>query len=164
VLSVAKFDRYDIINNPGDSKPAFTIWFSGCSMGCNECHSPSLQDHALGRRYTAMTVLMAVDTSRNLTGIDTVVLLGGEPLEQDIDDLEYLCIKLYKHGYKVWLYTGHEFDDIPDSIKLHISVAKCGPYIHELATGGFPASSNQYVMTRLNNNNIWERMKINNED
>ena len=43
MLRIAKFDRYDLVNNPGDDKASSTSWFGGCSVKCKNCHNPELQ-------------------------------------------------------------------------------------------------------------------------
>ena len=158
MLSIAKFDRYDLANNPGDDKPAFTLWFSGCSMGCYNCQNPSLQSKERGESYEVKTVLFAICNECPKHNIDTVVLLGGEPLEQDLNDLVTLINKLKGYGYKVWLYTGWEFEDIPEPVKDGLHTIKCGRYIEELRCDGFPASTNQKVLRKIDNK--WEEINL----
>lgn len=151
MLTIAKQERYDMLNNPGDDKPSYTIWFTGCTMKCKECHNPLLQDCEYGLKYNETTVLYTICHECEKQDIDTVVLLGGEPLEQDMDSLTYLLSKLKLYGYKIWLYTGWEFEDIPSSIKQYIYTIKCGRYDKDLRVDGFPSSSNQRLFRSINN-------------
>lgn len=157
-LRIAKFDRYDLVNNPGDDKASFTIWFGGCSRNCKNCHNPELQPKDKGGEYNVNTVLFAVCKECDEHGLDTVVLLGGEPLEQDHYELGMLLNKLHRYGYKIWLYTGWEFEDIPEVIKNKLYTIKCGPYVDDLRCDGFPSSSNQRVFRKTDNE--WHQISI----
>ena len=158
MLSITKFDRYDLVNNPGDDKASFTIWFSGCSMKCKNCHNPRLQSKDSGNKYDVRAVLFTICEECTKRNIDTVVLLGGEPLEQNIDDMSILVNKLNMYGYKIWLYTGREFGDVPTQIRDKLYTIKCGPYIDELRRDGFPSSLNQRVFRKINN--VWQQINI----
>lgn len=158
MLRIAKFDRYDLINNPGDDKAAFTIWFGGCSMGCKGCHNPELQPANKGETYDTKTILFAICNECTKQDLDTVVLLGGEPLEQEFEDLSLLVNKLRTYGYKVWLYTGWEFEDIPSAIKDNLYTIKCGRYNEELKCDGFPSSTNQRIFRKIDNE--WVQIQL----
>ncbi len=143
MLTIAKLDRYDLVNNPGSSKPSFTIWFSGCSQKCPGCYNQKLWDAKSGKEHDSDTVLMAMCSQCEKTGIDEVVLLGGEPMEQDSTHLINLVSKLHRYGYKIWMYTSWDIDDIPVDIKQYLYVIKCGRYDESLACEGIPSSTNQ---------------------
>lgn len=154
LLTIAKLDRYDLINTPGSDKPAFTVWFSGCSMACEDCHNRILWDKETGNKYKVETVLFAICKECEHLDIDTVVLLGGEPLEQEYSDFITFVQKLSTYGYKIWLYTGWEFEQIPNNIKSYLSTIKCGHYDKDLKCDGFPSSSNQRLL-RKGENGDW---------
>lgn len=145
MLTIAKFDRYDMVNNPGDETASITIWFSGCNLRCKNCHNRKLWDKKYGTEYHAGSVAKIIRTMSNKLGIKSVVLLGGEPLQQDKQELLSLCRSLNEAGLKIWLYTGYELSDIDKDILKLVYTIKCGRYIDELKQDGFPASSNQKV-------------------
>lgn len=145
MLTIAKLDRYDMVNNPGDSTASFTIWFSGCSLRCKNCHNRKLWDKRYGDRYHTEQVAKIARATCNKLRLKSVVLLGGEPLQQDEQELLCLCRLLSDAGLKIWLYTGYTFDDINKNILKYIYTVKCGRYIDERRQDGFPASSNQRV-------------------
>lgn len=151
MLTIAKMDRYDLVNTPGDDKPSFTIWFSGCSMKCDGCQNSRLWDITSGQEYGVNDVVYFVCRETELQDINTIVLLGGEPLEQNYESLLKMVTKLDMMGYKIWLYTGFEFEQIPESIKSHLYTIKCGRYDKTLAKEGFPSSSNQKVYRKTDN-------------
>ena len=86
-----------------------------------------------------------VKASCNKLGVKYVVLLGGEPLQQDKEELLSLCRLLSEAGLKIWLYTGYELHDVDKDILKYVYTIKCGRYMAELQQDGFPASSNQKV-------------------
>lgn len=148
MLTIAKFDRYDMVNNPGDDTASMTIWFTGCSFGCKKCYNRSLWKKDNGKRYHAESVAHLVRATCNKMNVKSVVFLGGEPLQQDKEELLLLCRLLHEFGLKIWLYTGYEFDEVSKThsdILEYIYTIKCGRYIDELKQDGFPASSNQVV-------------------
>lgn len=134
-----------MINNPGDSTAAFTVWFSGCNLKCKNCHNRKLWNKEYGNKYKVESVVKIIRATCNKLDIKSVVLLGGEPLQQDKQELLSLCQSLSEAGLKIWLYTGYELEDIDKEILKYIYTIKCGRYIDELKQDKFPASSNQKV-------------------
>lgn len=155
MLTIAKFDRYDMVNNPGDPTASLTIWFTGCDFRCKNCYNRKLWNKESGHEYRTELVAKIVVATCNKLNLKSVVLLGGEPLQQDKEELLLLCRLLKKRGLKIWLYTGYDFYDIynicRDILGL-VDVIKCGRYIDELKQDGFPASSNQYIYERTHDN------------
>lgn len=148
MLTIAKFDRYDMVNNPGDPTASVTIWFSGCNFGCKKCYNRQLWRKDFGKKFHADAVAHIVRATCNKTNIKSVVLLGGEPLQQNEEELLLLCRLLHESGLKIWLYTGYKFeyaDEMFPDILNCIDVIKCGRYIDDLRQDGFPASANQVV-------------------
>lgn len=144
-MHIAKFDRYDMVNNPNDDTASMTVWFAGCSFRCENCHNPQLWEKTW---YTSMEPKLVCDIIRKSCaelGTKYVVLLGGEPLQQDRKELLWLCTALKQAGLKIWLYTGYDIDQVPHDIKKTLYTIKCGRYIEDLKQDGFPASSNQKV-------------------
>ena len=157
MLTVAKFERYDMINNVGETRPAFTIWFSGCNFKCNGCHNQSLWDKRNGYELPPSTVYKTVIEQCKAYKLKTVVMIGGEPLQQDHDDFIALCKAIKDENIEIYLYTGYTFEEVPDDIRTHVNTIKCGRYDETLLTGKFPASSNQYLMKKIDGK--WVRVK-----
>ncbi len=151
LLTIAKFDRYDLVNSPKSDKAAFTIWFSGCSRKCEDCYNETLWNKSAGQGYDVNAVESIVTKSCGRTGTTDIVLLGGEPLEQDINDLSILLRHLHGYGYQIWLYTGFEFDQINSNIMKYLYTIKCGRYDKSLKTpNSIVASSNQKFYRHIN--------------
>ena len=85
------------------------------------------------------------DINESLDWYDSVAFIGGEPLEQQ-EALIDLLKRVKELGLKRWLYTGYEPEEIPKEVAKLTDVIVAGPYVDELKTGGFPASSNQEVI------------------
>lgn len=79
--------------------------------------------------------------------------MGGEPLLQDMNDLNYLLQTLKEHTNSyIWLWTRFYEEDIPNNIKKYLSYIKVGeyredsePYI-EFLFGIKLASKNQRII------------------
>jgi len=46
------------------------------------------------------------------------------------------------------LYTGRKYEEIKPELRDLFDIIVDGPYVEELKTGGFPASSNQRVIRK----------------
>lgn len=158
MLTIAKFDRYDMVNTPGTENAAFTIWFSGCTQKCEGCYNPRLWNKNAGREYRSETVIFTICKECERTDIKDVVLLGGEPMEQDVTGLQNLVSKLKRNGFNIWMYTGWEFDDIPAQIKGYLYTIKCGRYDQTKKCEGIPSSTNQKFFR--NDGSGWREIQV----
>lgn len=71
---------------------------------------------------------------------NSVVFLGGEPTDQMFFLIE-LCRNI--SHYKA-LYTGREFEDLPQELVNNLDMIVCGPFMQDLfVKNRFPASTNQ---------------------
>jgi len=76
------------------------VRFEGCSVGCPWC------DTKYAARYHTGCVTPPEDIEKGC--LPFVVLTGGEPLEQDLKSLDYLCGVLLNTGHQVCIETaGH---------------------------------------------------------
>ena len=62
------------------------------------------------------------------------MIFGGEPLDNNLDDLYQLLIDLDGIEKPIWLFTRYEISEIPEFIKKFCTYIKCGKYIPELTT------------------------------
>jgi anaerobic ribonucleoside-triphosphate reductase activating protein len=113
---------------------AFEIYISGCKGNCKNCHNPELKNYDIGEEvdfnYIQIKLLPKIIEFEDL--IDSIWILGGEPLDQNLYELDFLLshIKIKP----LWLFTRHEIDNIPNSIKQYFTYIKTGSYIEELKT------------------------------
>lgn len=164
-MIVAGFDRYDLVNTPMADGATFTIWFAGCTHGCKGCQNKTLWDKNNGERFSPQELHDLIIKEAQKTKIHTVTLLGGEPLQQDLNELHELCISLFKSKMDIWLYTGYDFDhakSLLSPVLPFLHTIKCGKYIEELRVdGSFPITTNQKVYSRAGG---WKPITINKEE
>lgn len=112
---------------------ALEIYVSGCRRGCPGCHNPEAQ--AFGKGKSAR-LWMNENRYKFMTGtFSRVWILGGDLMDQApyeahefIRDLR----KAMKPGVELWLWTGHEFDEVPLRILGEFDVVKTGAYREDL--------------------------------
>lgn len=108
------------------NQKAFEIYVSGCDGACEGCHNSDLWDYSIGRP--------ALDSSSNINLgwkvsediVEQIHILGGEPLLQDLDELEQFLYILNFFGKPIMLWT--RFYEVPDNIKQHLDYIKVGEY------------------------------------
>ena len=128
-----------------------SIYFSGCSIRCENCHNKSIWEKENG---TLMSDDELIEKIKKNKLSEYVIFLGGEPTDQ-LDFLVYMCKKIKKESNKaIAIYTGREFEVLPEELLDCLSMVVCGPYRQDLPTGSWPASSNQRVFKRRGN--IWK--------
>jgi len=89
------------------------IFISGCRHSCKGCQNPLLQDFNYGKEMTIYQILEEIAFRKKWTGIDSIVLTGGDPLwsEENTHKL-ILAIKNEFPELKIWLYTGFTKEEI----------------------------------------------------
>lgn len=124
-------------------------FFAGCSAEpkCEMCHNPGLWESIPSDTMHIDVVLKDIEAVGRNGLTSHVVFMGGEPLDQ-ADALIELAKKAKDVGLTTWLYTGHEYSNVPKDIQKLVDVIVAGKYDDSLATGGFPGSSNQEVVRR----------------
>lgn len=134
---------------------SFEIYVSGCKAYCKGCHNPELRDFNIGNPLTQTTIDNIINKIKEFDMlIDNIWILGGEPLDQNIDDLEWLLQELHKTKKSIWLFTRFELKEIPSNIKQFCHYIKCGPYIESLQT----KNNIQYgIQLATSNQNIYKR-------
>lgn len=130
-------------------KVSYNLFFSGCSKNpkCKGCHNPNLQTRDESCKEELFEWIEEIKFCASEL-VEALVFLGGEPLDQP-DAVFELAKEARELGMETWLYTSHEYQDIPHEIMDQIDIAVTGPYKEELHTGNFPASSNQEVIRRI---------------
>lgn len=82
-----------------------TIWFTGCSIGCEGCHNKVLKNSQEGMDLEDVKVKI-LERSKLA---DWVVFMGGEPLNDynNAFALESLLVYAKDLGLKTFVYTGY---------------------------------------------------------
>lgn len=108
---------------------ALEIYISGCKPPhCEGCHNKELWDFKEGLPYIEYVdiILKKIDTGM----IKNIWLLGGEPLDQDVDELLDFVLKINRE-VEIWLWTRYEV--IPDKLFNVLSYIKQGRYDNTLS-------------------------------
>lgn len=110
-MRYAQIRSLDISNGKGVGISLFT---QGCRKRCKNCHNPEQWSFNGGEIYTPETEKQILQLCEK-PYIQRCSLLGGEPLEnENIYALANLCKKI-KNNFphiKIWLYTGHDWEDV----------------------------------------------------
>lgn len=115
------------------------IYIAGCKgqsgIHCKGCHNPTSWNFNQGEEYNQQYY---EQTRKKVVGfdsmIDNIMIFGGEPLDQNHDELINFLFDMSRLNKKVWLFTRHDFDSVPSKVKILCHYIKCGDYIEELKT------------------------------
>ena len=130
------------------------IYVAGCngSPHCVGCHNKESWDFNQGKIWNEEYRIKIGNKIKDFDIlIDNIMLFGGEPLDQNLDELINLCFVLTWSEKKLWLFTRYKIEDVPKTIKQLCDYIKCGRYIPELTTedniqyGIKLATSNQFI-------------------
>ena len=111
------------------------IYVSGCKgPHCPGCHNPESWCFNQGNKYSKQFFNDKIKQkcTRNGELIKKIMVFGGEPLDQDKEELEQLLLDIKSLNLDLWLFTGHSFDTVPEFVKKYCDVIKCGKYIENL--------------------------------
>ncbi len=135
---------------------SFDIFFSGCNASpkCKDCHNPESWDFSCGKDWKQWLFQINDNVKRFGGMFDKFFILGGEPLDQNSEELSKFVACLKEYNKELWLFTRYELDDIDESVKKQFNYIKTGRYIPELTV-----SDNICYNVRLatSNQKIWKQ-------
>lgn len=150
---------YFSFNDHPFRKPSFALYFCGCYHKCKGCHSQELQDfnNPLCQSICSNDLFKIIDYyyKHYKKYIKGLVLLGGDPVVYTEFLKEFLQLVKKYCLVEVVLYTGYLFEEIDDELKSLVDIVIDGKYIEQLKTNKFPASANQRVFLK-ENDNVWK--------
>ena len=134
-----------IMNNPSlcDGIGYRTVLFlQGCDLQCIGCQNKSTWDLTKGIKKDIKVLAQEL---REKCFNKKLTVSGGEPLMQ-AEALRELLEEL--KDFDLCLYTGHELNEVPQSILTYLKYIKVGRFVQELrtTTKPFVGSSNQRFM------------------
>ena len=134
-INSIKFNR-SLVDGPGVRT---VVFFQGCDLHCKGCQNPSTWEMKNG---TEMTTDELVKVLKKEVINKKVTFSGGEPLMQ-VDALIDVVKKL--KDFDIAVYTGHEFEEVPQEILDNITYIKTGSFKDELKSTVKPyvGSTNQ---------------------
>ena len=134
-INSIKFNR-SLVDGPGVRT---VVFFQGCDLRCKGCQNPSTWEMKNGTEMTTdelVTILEKEVVNKKVT------FSGGEPLMQ-VDALIDIVKKL--EGFDIAVYTGHEFEKVPNELLDNITYIKTGSFKEDLKSTMKPyvGSTNQ---------------------
>ena len=134
-INSIKFNR-SLVDGPGVRT---VVFFQGRDLHCKGCQNPSTWDMKNG---TEMTTDELVAVLKKEVVNKKVTFSGGEPLMQ-VKALIEIVKKLSE--FDIAVYTGHEFDEVPQELLDNITYIKTGSFKEELKStvSPFVGSTNQ---------------------
>jgi len=133
---------------------ALEIYISGCSGNphCIGCHNPESWDFNQGYLYDEEyfeKIKFKVKDFNIL--IENIMIFGGEPNDQNHDELLHFLTDMKSLNKKLWLFTRYDITEVPEFELILCDYIKTGAYIPELITednvqyGIKLATSNQHI-------------------
>lgn len=120
-MRYARINEFDVANGPGIRT---SIFLTGCTIHCKGCFNEHLQSFTAGKPFdnVALAELLTYSQNDRVCGIS---ILGGEPFDQDKDELIKLLTTLkQKVGKPIWVWTGHTFEELIKDER-NIEALKC---------------------------------------
>ena len=122
--------RYDASNWSGINS---TLFVTGCNFHCKGCWNLQAQDFNYGKEYTKEVedLFISYIKDKHVSG---ACILGGEPLQQDLDIILSLVKRIKKETNKpIHMWTGYTWEEILKDPK-KVEVMK---YVDTLVDGRF---------------------------
>ena len=106
----AKMRRYDVANGPGIRT---TLFVSGCKHNCPGCFNKEAQSFKFGEPWSQKDEEDFLSFAKD-PYIQGVTILGGEPMDQIMDDdLLRLLTRIKKEtNQSIWIYSGYTYEEI----------------------------------------------------
>ncbi|MFA6336213.1 MAG: 4Fe-4S cluster-binding domain-containing protein, partial [Bacteroidales bacterium] len=82
------------------------IWFQGCTIGCQGCCNPELQEMKQAHIMSLQEIIDIAQKSKEENAMEGVTFLGGEPTLQK--HLAELSNELHNVDLGVILFTGYK--------------------------------------------------------
>jgi anaerobic ribonucleoside-triphosphate reductase activating protein len=121
-MKYAQIRKYDIANGVGIRT---SVFFSGCTHDCFNCFNKEYQDFDFGEEFTQKQIdeviyYLSKDEVSGLT------ILGGEPLQQNYEDMINFLIQVRKATQKsIWIYSGYTYEEILNCEKKTNIISYC---------------------------------------
>ncbi len=118
---------------------AFEIYIAGCAGNphCKGCHNPESWDFNQGsvdNQFFRVAIAEKIESFDSM--IDNIMIFGGEPNDQNLDELEDFIRYLKVFKKPIWLFTRYSLEEVPAFEKTMCDYIKCGAYIPELTVEG----------------------------
>jgi len=128
--------RGSFVDGPGVRT---VVYLQGCAIRCEGCHNYDTWDENCGIEYDIDELVKEL---KSKTPNKKITISGGEPFFQ----MEATIVLIQKlHGMDICLYTGSNFDEVPEQILPYLKYIKVGKYKKDQRTTTTPfiGSANQ---------------------
>ena len=120
------------------------IPLAGCSHRCVGCHSPEYQNEFGGEVLTEERYLKYLQQYKDKASC--ICFFGGEHNPLTLAVWSGLA---QGYGFKVALYSGFDFEELPEGLADCFNYVKCGSFVEEL--GGLDmVETNQVMWKKVN--------------
>lgn len=134
-----------IVDGPGLRS---SIYFAGCEHHCKGCHNPQSWNMNGGKEMTVNNIIAEISDN-----MFNVTLTGGDPLYQNLTDLQTLVEQIHNLGLNIWLYTGFTVEELQQNqqykkLLSNIDILVDGPFEINKKNDNiqFRGSSNQRIL------------------
>lgn len=111
------------------STQSLDIYFRGCNPPhCKGCHNSEIQEFDGIDNYREKLIGIKEKLKDFDLMIKNIFILGGEPLDQNINSLEEFLNSLSKYNKPIWLFTKYNLLQVPSKIKKLCDYIKCGRF------------------------------------
>ena len=115
------------------STSSLEIFVSGCrEPHCEGCCNPQLWDFNIGNPWEQELIKIKNKINDFDSMIDNIILVGGDPMDQNHISLINMLIKLKTFNKDIYLFTKYSINEVPLYIKNLCDYIKCGRYKPEL--------------------------------
>lgn len=138
-MRYATIRNMDISNGDGIR---VALFLQGCSHHCKGCFNESTWDFNGGRELTKnIENELAVMCRKDW--IDGLSILGGEPLDQNLDELSDLLfnVTLGLTNFPIWLWTGYTVEEMTEEQKMFVEI-----WVDVLIDGRFDESQRDLTL------------------
>lgn len=118
------------------------LYLQGCSHHCKGCFNESTWDFSGGHELTKnIENELAVMCRKDW--IDGLSILGGEPLDQNLDELSDLLfnVTLGLTNFPIWLWTGYTVEEMTEEQKMFVEI-----WVDVLIDGRFDESQRDLTL------------------
>ena len=126
---------------PGEISLCFSI--TGCSLRCNDCHSPFLWKQENGELLSTKTFIDFLKMYKNYA--TCVLFMGGEWHQKE---LIYFLQLAKENNYKTCLYTGET--KVSSAILKELNWIKTGKWDSEKGGLDNPSTNQQFIDVKTN--------------
>lgn len=107
-MRYSQIKNMDVVNGEGF---ACSLFLQGCSHHCKGCFNKETWDFQGGEEFTNEVKDKFIELCKN-PHIDCISILGGEPFDQDINDLYGLLYELNCIRKPIYVWSGYTYEEL----------------------------------------------------